>query len=99
MVVDIEFKDHDDNLVTPVTATWTLSDVDGVIVNSRENVTISSLATSVSLVLSGDDLAVSDALGVDRIFTLKATYNSSLGNGLTLNEEEPFTVKNLVNVS
>jgi hypothetical protein len=94
--VTVSFTDEAGAAVIPTAATWTLSDKNGNVVNSREDVVISSLAASVTIVLSGDDLALSN--GRIRKLTIKATYNSSLGNGLPLKDEVTFLITNLVNV-
>lgn len=97
-VITIPFVDEDSNAVTPTAATWTLSDQYGNVINSRTNVTISPLSSSVDVVLSGDDLAIGSS-GASRRFTVKATYDSSLGTGLKLNAEVTFVITNLVNVT
>lgn len=97
-VITLTFKDEDDDAVTPATGTWTLTDEDGAVINSREDVVISSLDTSVDVVLSGNDLAVSSGFsGVseNRIFTFEGTYNSDLGVGLPLKDQLIFPVYNL----
>jgi len=97
-IVTLTFKDEDNDPVTPATGTWTLTDEDGTVINSREDVAIGSLDTSVDVVLSADDLAVSSGFtGVSekRIFTFEGTYNSDLGVGLPLKDQLIFPVYNL----
>ena len=59
---DIQFLDSQDPpvAITPEadSVTWCLTDKNGNIINSRENVPITS-ASSMTIVLSGDDLAIS----------------------------------------
>ena len=59
---DIRFLDSQDTpvAVTPEagSVTWCLTDKNGTIINSREDVAITS-ASSMTIVLSGDDLAIS----------------------------------------
>ncbi|KKN06567.1 hypothetical protein LCGC14_1075830 [marine sediment metagenome] len=59
---DIQFLDSQDPpvAVTPEvgSVTWCLTDKNGTIINSREDVPITS-ASSMTIVLSGDDLAIS----------------------------------------
>jgi len=99
-VISVTFKDEDENLITPKSATWTLSDEFGNIVNLREDVVISSLATTVNIVLSGDDLAFTATYSdKDRILTVNAVYDSSYGNDLPLKAEAHFKIENLVNIS
>lgn len=89
------FADEDGADLAPDTATWTLTKMDGTVVNSRENVEISSPTASEKVVLQEDDLAILDGgLLEDRVFTVKATYSS----GRPFNEEVLFSVQALVAV-
>jgi len=97
--IPVSFFDEDENAITPKTGTWTLSDKRGTIINSREDVAISSLSTKIYITLSGDDLAITDSTGVARVLTVKITYDSSYGNDLPLNQEATFSLEDLVNVS
>ena len=97
-VITMAFTDAAGDAVTPDTITWSLSLMDGTAVNSRTNIVIAAPAASVSVTLSGDDHAlVADATN-QRIFTVKATYTSTEGAGLPLNEEATFSIEPLVNV-
>jgi len=90
--------DENNDAVVPSSCTWTLTDANGAIVNSREDVSIGSLAETVSVVLSGDDLALASGFSGEsewRFFTIEATYNSDLGVGLPLNDQLKFPVFNL----
>ena len=84
----VSFFDENDDPVTPTSATWTLTDQDGTVINSRSDVVISSLAESVTIVLKNADTAlISDADVGTRRLLVEAIYNSAtLGNGLPLNE-------------
>lgn len=99
----ITFAPTDENgdAVTPNAAscTWTLTDLAGNVVNSRSAVAITS-ATSMNVVLSGNDLAVGDSYYNDwRKVTLQGTYNSTLGNNLPIKEEATFRITRLVAVT
>jgi hypothetical protein len=97
-VINAAFKDEDGADVVPDSATWTLSDEEGNIVNSRNEITITGLATSKDIVLSGDDLALTAALhGNTRVFLIEGTYTSTLGV-LPLKEQAKFDIENLVKV-
>lgn len=100
-VITAAFKDEDGQDVIPDSATWTLTDEDGTVINSRQAVTISPLAASVNIVLVCDDLAVDTGFSgtaQERIFTVSAIYTSSLGSGLCLKNSCRFYVDNLVAV-
>ena len=67
---EIQFLDSQDTpvAVTPEvgSVTWCLTDKNGTVINSREDVPITS-ASSMTIVLSGDDLAISGS--VDKYVT------------------------------
>ena len=97
----IRFRDRDDQPVQPTSATWTLTEEDGTVINSREDVIISSPATQEEILLSGDDLALSNGFigtAEAKIFTVEAVYTSDLGSGLPLTEQCTFYVDALVAV-
>jgi len=95
-IVTATFLDEDENLVVPNTMTWSLTDIDGTVVNSREDVS-ETPASVVSIVLTGDDLAVSGDR--TRVVTVSATYDSSYGSGLYLKAAALFDIENLVAVT
>jgi len=92
-IVTATFTDEDDDYVSPNSLTWTLTDGDGNIVNSREDVVVSSPSTSEDFVLTGDDLVVAGSSV--RILTLEADYNSDAGSGLKLKDQVQFFIHNL----
>ena len=93
------FTDEDGDAVTPSACTWTLTDLSGDVINSRAQVAVSSLSSSVSIVLSGADLQIlateEDQELAYRYLVVEATYTSSLGAGMPLKDEIFFTVRNL----
>lgn len=92
-VITLTFKDEDGNLVAPDTAKWTLTDKDGNVINNRQDVEIVSPSSVEEIVLKGDDLKYSD--GSIRILAIEATYTSSLGTGLPLNDSITFAVEDI----
>lgn len=97
-VVTFSFFDENNNPVTPVSVFWDLSDMNGNIINGRSHVFTPPYA-SVTIVLSGNDLALTQNDLGTRALTVEATYNSSLGLNLPLKEELDFQVLNLVEVT
>lgn len=94
-IVTAAFTDEAGNPVTPNAGlTWTLTNGAGTIVNDREDVSLTP-DTSVDIVLSGDDLALSDNKDEERCLRITGTYNSSYGTDLPINDECRFTVDNL----
>lgn len=95
------FTDENDDALTPDSITWTLCDTTGAIVNSREDVAIGSPAVSVTIVLSGDDLAVIDNSNQSetRYLEISAVFDSDLGDDLPLKDRAEFKVINLKSVT
>jgi hypothetical protein len=93
-VFTIAFTDEDENAVVPNTAAWQLMKTDGTIVNERsfENCSF----TGDAVVLSGDDLQLFDNDSKKRVFAIHATYNSTAGDDLPLNDEVMFKITDLV---
>lgn len=90
-VVTAVLTDENGDAVTPTALTWSLYNEKGVVVNGREDVAITP-ASTVNIVLSGDDLAISGNTDERRVFLLTGAYNSSLGSGLPLRDLVEFTV-------
>ena len=97
-VVTASFTDENGEPVTPTTLQWTLTDLEGNVINNRSQVSITPSST-VDIVLSGDDLALQGDSPEMRVLTIEGTYNSTLGTGLPLKESVKFIVDNLVAVS
>ncbi len=99
--ISSSFTDEDGSAVTPDSLNWSLSTTGGTIINSRTNVSVASPASTTTVVLKGDDLAMQTGESgiVRRRFTWQGTYTSSLGSGLPLKEECEFPLEDLVNVS
>jgi len=92
------YKDHAGTAVVPATMNWTLTDVNGTVINSRSSVAIASPTSSDTIALSGSDLPTS---GSDRelICTFEGTYNHALGSALPRKESVIFWVADLVEVA
>jgi hypothetical protein len=99
-VVTVAFTDHDGVAVSPNagTLTWTLTDGRGTVINLRTDVAITS-AASVTIVLSGDDLAITTPTGAKRIITVEGLYNSTDGNNLPIKVQGVFTIQEFVAVT
>ena len=76
---------------------WSLTDAKGAPVNGKTNIPLVS-ASSVIIVLSGDDLALDGAYPARRYVTIKGTYDSLFGFDLELRGEASFQIENLVGV-
>ena len=73
--------------------TWSLKDASGQEVNSKTNISISP-AQSVTIVLTGDDLALTGSSAI-RYVLIEGTYDGVLGNDLTVIKEVSFQIDNL----
>ena len=97
--VQCQFKDENDNAVTPQTMTWTLSDLDGTIVNSREDEVVANPGSIQTITLSGDDLSLLSTSDCGwRRLLVQITFNSNLGSGLPLNDSAEFQIDKLIKV-
>ncbi len=95
-ILRVTFTDSDGNAVIPQSATWTLSDRDNEVVNGKSDVTISQLASTVDILLKGDDLKLPFPRERVRRVLVKAIYDSSTyGDDLPFNEEFEFTITDL----
>ena len=97
--ITVAFLDEDDAAETPNVDTiyWTLTDPDGVVINDRDYEAIAS-ATSVTIELEGDDLAIQSgetASIVRRRLIVMWEYDSDLGNDKPAKAECIFPLRNL----
>ena len=99
-VITCAFTDEDDSAVTPTTLTWTLTNTSGTVINSRQDVAVSSPSSSEDITLQGDDLQILSATDNGRrVLTVEGTYDSGELTDLPIKESCYFTVDNLVAVS
>lgn len=92
LVITIVPKDEDGVTVTPLTATWTLRDGLGNAVGTRTNVAIASPSSSMTIVLYSSDIAAGSTGNLDRVLTVKGTYDSSAGSNLPFAAEASFSI-------
>lgn len=87
--------------VVRASARWTLTSGTGAVINGRTQVAIAPLAATVTVVLQGADLAfqAGEATTAVRLFTIEATYDSTLGTSLPLKEECRFLIDDLLVVT
>lgn len=99
LIINAAFKDEDGNAEDVKTLTWTLTDKDGTIINTREQIAVVTPSSTEDIVLSGDDLSIvagETAANVERRFLVEATYDSDLGDDLPLKDSCKFYIRNLV---
>jgi hypothetical protein len=98
--VTVSFTDEDGNAITPNSGLkWSLVKDDRItIVNNRENVAISP-GTSITIVLSGDDLVKDPGeLVTWRYLVTEGTYNGTLGSDLPINDHLRFPIVDIAKV-
>jgi len=94
--LELAITDENGDPLTPNTLTWTLTNLAGNVINERAGIEFATPASTVTVVLTGDDLALPERADPLRVVTLEGTYDSDLGNDLPLKEEVQFTIRNLV---
>ena len=94
--VRFEFTNTIGEDLTMITLNWTLTDLDGTVINSREDVTVTAPTASETIALSGNDLAIQDQDNKTerRLLTIKATYDTGDGALLPLNDWAQFVLYN-----
>lgn len=92
------FRDEAGELITPTEITWSLTDGDGNVVNERAAVDVAP-ANQVTVVLSGDDLALEQGDDGRRQVVVRATYDGTLGDDLPIVGVLEFTVRNVPGVA
>lgn len=96
--IDVSFFDAQGTAVTPNDdIVWSLRDANKTIVNSRSAVSFSPPAQTITIELSGKDLATEQAdplplVGIDRFLLVTCTYNSTEGNDKLLKQEWKFQI-------
>lgn len=101
----VSFADENGTPTAPTTMTWSLVDVNGTVINSRSDVTVTTPEASETIVLSGADLQITAAEQsagyalVKRRFVVEITFTSDLGSGLPAKEVAAFLIENLPKVA
>ena len=94
-IIQASFTDEDGIAVVPESIVWSLTDINGNIINSRDDVSITP-GSEVDIILSGDDLLVFD--GLERIITIEAVYESAISiDPLPLVQQAKFTIDEFAN--
>ncbi|MGD8567367.1 MAG: hypothetical protein PVJ39_04745 [Gammaproteobacteria bacterium] len=96
-VIGFSITDENGDATVPTALTWTLMGRDESIINDRDREAISPLVASGSVVLSGDDLSITNGETV-RYFLLEGAYDSTLGSDLPIKEAATFEIENLPGV-
>ena len=95
VVITAVFKDENGNLATPKTLFKKLTDSSGNVMNGINTEIETALSSTITFVLTGDDLAI-NGTDITRHFLLTGTYDSSAGEDLYLQSELIFDLRNMV---
>lgn len=98
-IIRATYYDDNGTAVTPDSVTWTLTDGDGIIVNSREDVSIVSPSTYNDIVLGEDDLRCKSNQDEVRVLVMEYVYDSTSGSNLVGKAQVSFVVHNMQRVS
>lgn len=96
-VFNLSFYDENSIAVAPNSIYYSLTDVAGTIINSRQDFGLSNPAASVYIILSSYDLQISSGYQLEseqRRLLIFSLYNSSLGNNLSLRHMIKFDITN-----
>lgn len=93
------FRDEADELITPTAIAWSLTDGDGNVLNGRDELAVTPPANTITIVLSGDDLAMATGDDGRRQVVIRATYDGDLGDGLPITGLIEFTVRNVPGIA
>jgi hypothetical protein len=93
----ITIVDENGDALIPTAATWTLTDLEGNVINSRTDVAISPLASEMTVLMSGDDLQIADETNEYEIqlFSFEGTYDPGDASAVPITESGEFPVYNM----
>jgi hypothetical protein len=95
--VTASFEDEDGDATTPDSITYSLTDEYGTVINSLEDEVVTP-ASSITIVLTGDDLSIQSSERkkemATRLVTIVAQYDSQLQNNISLTGVAIFPLRN-----
>jgi hypothetical protein len=92
IIFTCNFQDEENTDVIPKSIIWSLYDSQKNVINDRENISIVNLASTIDIVLHGDDTDLLDSDYPLRILKVSAIYDSELEDSLELEEELTFKI-------
>lgn len=97
--VRVGFKDDNGDAIVPTSIFWKLSTEAGEVVNNRSAESVAVVSSSITIVLSGADLAIISGTDTGiRVVTVWGIFNSDLGSNLPYTGEARIIVENLIGV-
>jgi hypothetical protein len=92
-IVTITFYDENDQIVQPTSATWTLVDEYGRVINNHNRDPVSPIANTYDITLYNDDHAYQD--GDKRHLIIEAIYDNGVVADLTMKQQATWEVIDL----
>ena len=93
------FTDEDTNGCVPNTLAWTLTDMDGNVINGRDAVSVTPSATAENILLTPTDTTIISGQNNKRLFLAEWTYDSDYGTGLTSKKDAIIVIDNLKHIT
>ena len=97
--ISMQFKDEDGTTCTAETLTWTLTDMDGNIINSRDGESVTPSSTTETVTLTPSDTTIVAGQSNERLFLAEWTYDSDYGTGLTGKKQAIFIIDDLLHIT
>ena len=107
-VIVISLVNSSNVTIIPQSMNWTFSDLNGNIINERNNIDYEvdsgfgsggSLSASMGIILNGQDFLLNNKVGGKLcLLTVEGTYDSSYGTGLPFKDQCSFVVDNLISI-
>ena len=94
----VRCEDEQGSAVVPNEAFWSLMKLDGEIVNGRDRIPLTP-SFEMTVLMTGDDLAVEDGETRKRTLLIEGTYDSDMGNDLPIRDSARFRIKDLKGVA
>ena len=98
-LIQTTFADFGGTSVVPTNFIYTVTDQSGAVINGLTAVSAATIATTVSILVYGTSLSLTDSEDTIRIFTCNGLWDSSFGTSLTYTGEAQFIIDNLLNIS
>ena len=98
-IVSITFTDEVPKNVAPNSATWTLTDMDGNVINGRDAVSISSPTTTSTITLTGTDTTIVLGQTNERLLLAEWVYNSTHGNNRIGKKQAIIVIDDLLHIT
>lgn len=93
---DCQFYDETGETVTPDTVQWTLTDTNGRVITTQTGITP---ATTITILITGEQLALPDPLLIKRHCLVEWTFTSTLGAGIPDKNQIEFNIQELTAVT